>query len=624
MKDKSRWIDWKELKLMHEYVPLHIHTDYDFGESLVPIVELVKKAKDMGYQALAITGRNVMHGALLFETRCREQGIKPIIGCEVALTWKNDLDHFRLILLAETQEGYQNLIQLSSYLHQPEFVQGLTLAKLEEHKAGLIAIIPAAIIKRDGRFHAKLAELFAADNLFHEYLPRENGASRQDFHYGQPVCNRAVRYLNQQSEAVFRKICTGFLDDEISKVYLPTRDEIETWQQLCPDAVANSWRIAERCNATAALRFTEADWPEARNAEADVAALRTACLQEIARLYPSQQDIAVACLEAELKIIKEQGLQHYLLILADVGAFIRRQGILVYPDRATDSSSIFYYLLGLSPVDPIRFKLTPDFSLASPRNRQQSIILRTGFEGQMRLNRYLQQKYAERLGISMVAYRRQERNALLKAAETIKFDRQQTEKIIKKISYFPPGLDELPPLLEVWNEAHPMNSFVNSSRKIRKLFTVAASLYLTCYGGAYLTDYLMLGPRNLRELLPLDRKSHRKQLTVQYISRSARELGFLTIGIWENKESTAVEETLLILRANGKPVPNVRDIPLDDEFILAKAELDHRETGVTMADAVNAAVGKAWLDWFEQHCPDEFELARQRTREIHFRSKDTL
>ena len=474
-------------------------------------MELVKKAKELGYQALAITGRNVMTGALLFETRCREQGIKPILGCEVAIAWKNDLEHFRLILLAETQEGYANLIQLSSCLHQPEFTQGLPLPKLEDHKDGLIAIIPLAVAKRGGRFPAKLAEIFAADNLFYETSPMAKPGQSQDCAYGQPVCSRAVRYLNRQDEAVFRKISTGYFDDEISRAHLPTTDEIETWQKLCPEAVANSWRIAERCNATATLHFTEADWPEFRDSEDPVAEVRAVCLQEIPRLYPNQQHIAVARLDEELQIVRETGLLYYLLILADVGAFVRQQGILAYPNWVQETGSIFYYLLGLSPVDPIRFSLPPpDSFVSSSQSRTPGITIKTGFEGRMKLNNYLQQKYAGRLAVSTLARRREIRNALLKAAEATKFDLQQAEKINRKMSLFPRWIDELPPLQEVWNESHPMHSFVNSNRRLRKLFTVAASLCMTAISWAYLRNCLVLGPRNLSELVPLGRVDHRK------------------------------------------------------------------------------------------------------------------
>ena len=609
---------------MHEYVPLHIHTDYETGESLAPVVELVKKAKDLGYQALAITGRNVMTGALLFETRCREQGIKPILGCEVAIAWKNDLDHFRLILLAETQEGYANLIRLSSCLHQPEFAQGLPLPKLEEHKAGLIAIIPLAVAKRGGRFPAKLAEIFAADNLFYETSPMKKPGQRQDCAYGQPVCSHAVRYLNRQDEAVFRKISTGYFDDEIKRAHLPTINEIETWQKLCPEAVANSWRIAERCNATATLRFTEADWPEFRDSEDAVAEVRAVCLQEIPRLYPNQQHIAIARLDEELQMVRETGLLYYLLILADVGAFVRQQGILAYPNWVTETGSIFYYLLGLSPVDPIRFNLPPpDSFVSSPQNRTPGITIKTGFAGRMKLNDYLQQKYAGRLAVTTLTMRRVVRNALLKAAEATKFDLQQAEKIIRKIYLFPQGAEDLPPLQEVWNESHPMHGFVNSNRRIRKLFTVAASLCMTAFSWKYLRNCLVLGPQNLSELVPLGRADHRKQLTVQYRSHRLQQQGLLLIGLWEGEAPTTIEETLLLIRANGKPVPNVRDIPLDEPSIIAEAEEYVEMQGPCMKTmVVGEAVEKIWLSWFAHHYPDEYELARQRTREIKFRSQD--
>ena len=241
----------------------------------------------------------------------------------------------------------------------------------------------------------------------------------------------------------------------------------------------------------------------------------------------------------------------------------------------------------------------------------------------MKLNNYLQQKYAGRLAVTTLARRREIRNALLKAAEATKFDLQQAEKINRKMSLFPRWIDELPPLQEVWNESHPMHSFVNSNRRIRKLFTVAASLCMTAISWAYLRNCLVLGPRNLSELVPLGRVDHRKQLTVQYRSTRLQQQGLLLIGLWEGEASTAIEETLLLIRANGKPVPDVRDIPLDEQSILAEAEEIAEKHGPwSKTEVVSEAVEKGWLSWFAHHYPDEYELARQRTREIKFRSQD--
>ena len=102
---------------MNSFVPLHIHTAFEIGQSLVPVEELIEQARRTGFPALAITGRHCMFGVPLFEKLCRKQGIQPVLGCEIDIAREESAAPGRLLLLAETQQGYFNLVALSSQQH---------------------------------------------------------------------------------------------------------------------------------------------------------------------------------------------------------------------------------------------------------------------------------------------------------------------------------------------------------------------------------------------------------------------------------------------------------------------------------------------------------------------------
>ncbi|MHC1759306.1 MAG: PHP domain-containing protein [Negativicutes bacterium] len=608
---------------MHDYVPLHVHSQYEIGQSTISVPELVSQAKEKGFKALALTGHNVMFGIPQFEECCRKHRIHPLIGCEVDVAWGGPFESCRLILLAETQEGYSNLIQLSTDLHWG-FDAGLTLEFLECYKAGLIAIIPLAMMRLGEECVAKIAEIYGRGKFFCE-IPMQSDEPLQIGCSAYPsVPGHAVRYLNPDDEAVFRGTSQSFFDEESQGAHLPTADEIEYWQKRWPEAVANSSKIAELCNATSFLRFTEEDWPEFEDAKSATAKIKALCRQHIARLYPTQQDKAEQRLDAELEMASQNGLLLYLLILLDISEYIRSEGIQTFPNWVSQTGSIFYFLLGISPVDPLRFKLLPPESFSkSLWEEPLSIVINVGTEGRMKLIGYLNQKYRGRLTWTKITRSFGIEQALEKAAEICEVEMQAAVKIGKELMRLQLEMLDRDPLLEITNESHPLHHYVASNPRISQLFQVAIELCGKASSRVLYRNVLILAPKKLRELIPLDCFNHRHQMTSQYSAGSLEKQGFLKIELWNSEFACMVEEMLLRIRANGKIVPVIAEIPLDEQTFFAEVALQQEQSScVSQCWTVNLAIEKSWNNWFEAEHPDEYAIAGQKVREEYLRCYD--
>ena len=153
---------------MNSFVPLHIHTAFEIGQSLVPVEELIEQARRTGFPALAITGRHCMFGVPLFEKLCRKQGIQPVLGSEIDIDREESAAPGRLLLLAETQQGYFNLVALSSQLHAESKECGITWEQLSAQKSGLIAISPLVMQRCGEKWRDELEQVFGPEALFYE------------------------------------------------------------------------------------------------------------------------------------------------------------------------------------------------------------------------------------------------------------------------------------------------------------------------------------------------------------------------------------------------------------------------------------------------------------------------
>ena len=379
------------------FTHLHVHTEYSLLDGAARINDLLDAAKNFGMTSLAITDHGTMYGVIDFYKAAQKRGIKPIIGCEVYVApesrfdreKKDDTKYFHLILLAENNTGYKNLVKLASLAGTEGFYYRPRVDKeiLRKYHEGLIALsacvvgeIPRAILNenfsRAKELIAEYVEIFGRENFF---LEIQNHGLEDEFkvryalknfsaEFNIPlVATNDLHYVRREdSEFHDLLLCiqTGKKIDDKHRLKFPSDDyylkSAEEMRELffdAPEACDNTLKIAERCNVT--LEFGKFQMPEFPLPEDKTAAeyLRDLCNKKISDRYEILTDEIKSRLDYELKVIHNMGYDGYFLIVWDFINFARRKKIPVGPGRGSAAGSIVAYILGITELDPLKYNL---------------------------------------------------------------------------------------------------------------------------------------------------------------------------------------------------------------------------------------------------------------------------
>ncbi len=380
------------------FVHLHTHTEYSLLDGSNKIRDYVRAVKEMGMDSAAITDHGVMYGVIDFYEECRKQGIRPILGCEVYVAPGSRFDrentsgedrYYHLILLAENNTGYANLMKIVSigfeegYYYRPRVDKEI----LRKYHEGLICTSAclagevARLLTRGFYEEAKEAalcyqEIFGRGNFFLEMqdhgienqklvnqsllrMSRETGIAlvvTNDCHYTRAedadahdilLCLQTGKKLSDENRLRY----------EGGQYYVKSPEEMAALFPYAPQALENTQKIAERCNVTIEFgqyKLPRFHVPEGKNAWEYLCEL---CRKGLAERYHPVTDEAMQRLESELNIIHSMGFVDYFLIVWDYVRYARSAKIAVGPGRGSAAGSIVSYALGITQLDPIRYSL---------------------------------------------------------------------------------------------------------------------------------------------------------------------------------------------------------------------------------------------------------------------------
>ncbi len=423
---------------MSRFVHLHLHTEYSLLDGACRISEIPERVKECGQDAVAITDHGVMYGVIAFDRACRAAGVHPIIGCEVYVAPASRFDRTgggegyadHLVLLCENMTGYRNLIHMVSksftegFYNKPRVDEEL----LRAHSEGLIALsaciggrIPKLLSKGDFSGARETArrycEMFGEDHFYIEIqnhglseeksvLPLLVELAREcrlplvatnDAHYlrRRDADTQAVLMCIQTNTTVDAGRPAAFATDEF---YLKDTAEMERLFSLYPEALANTARIAERCNVEFDFSTTYLPkFPCTPEEPADMLLMRLSREGLSRRVEAGHIDFSFgtrgeyeARMSYELSVIHEMGYDDYFLVVQDYVAFAKSQEIPVGPGRGSGAGSLVAYVLGITDVDPIRFDLLferflnpervsmPDIDIDFCYNRRDEVIAYVG------------------------------------------------------------------------------------------------------------------------------------------------------------------------------------------------------------------------------------------------------
>ena len=409
---------------MTSFVHLHVHSEYSLLDGLARTKELVSGAKNMGMDSIAITDHGVMFGVVEFYKEAKKAGIKAILGCEVYVAAGSRFDREQrdarhLVLLAKTNQGYQNLIKLVSlgftegFYYKPR----VDVELLQKYSEGIIALsacisgVVAEAITEEGYGKGKetallYRELFGEENFYLEI--QDYGLDEQkkmnlelirlSDETGIPlVATNDVHYVYAEDATpheVLLCIQTGkTLQDEnrmsfgSNEFYLKSPDEMLSLFPHVPEAIANSVKIAGMCDVT--LTFNEYKLPnfESPMGKTDAQYLRELCETGLAERYKNVDLTEYRKrLDFELEVITRMGFVTYFLVVWDFIRYARKEKIMVGPGRGSGAGSIVAYTLRITDVDPIPFNLLferflnpervsmPDFDIDFCYMRRQEVI----------------------------------------------------------------------------------------------------------------------------------------------------------------------------------------------------------------------------------------------------------
>lgn len=438
-----------------DFTHLHVHTEYSLLDGSSKIKEITARAKELGMDSLAITDHGVMYGVIDFYKAAREVGIKPILGCEVYVAPGSRYDrqpgesedrYYHLVLLAQNNQGYNNLIKIVSrgftegFYYKPR----VDYEVLEEFHEGIIAL-SACLAGEVQRYlsrgmydvaceSAKRYEnIFGKDNFFLEL--QDHGIPEQKYVNPQLVrmsgelgiglvATNDVHYTyadDADAHDILLCIQTGKkISDENrmryegGQYYLKSPQEMEQLFVYAPQAVENTHKIAQRCNVEIEFGVTKLPKYEVPQGFDSPGYLRYLCEEGKKKRYPNADKFIDERLQYELSVIGEMGYVDYFLIVWDYINYAKTNSIPVGPGRGSAAGSIVSYCLGITDIDPIKYSLIFERFLNPERVSMPDIDVDFCYERRQEVIDYVVDKYGKDCVVQIVTFGTMAARAVIK------------------------------------------------------------------------------------------------------------------------------------------------------------------------------------------------------------------
>ena len=579
------------------FTHLHVHTEYSLLDGASKLDELVAYAKELGMDSLAITDHGAMYGAVEFYQECTKQGIKPIFGCEVYLTTgfhfeKNNRGMFHLILLAENELGYHNLMKIVSIGQVEGFYYKPRIDKdvLRAHSEGIICLsaciageLPVLILQDNlegaRRCIQEYIDIFGKENYFLEIqdhdLPEEHKVTAalkqlaKEFDLGLVATNdlHYVRREDAAAQDILLCIQTTSTVDEPDRMrfpndsfYLKSYDEMAERFGDCPEALKNTTKIADRCNVK--LEFGHLLLPEFPVPEGfDTAGyLRYLCEQELPKRYPVVDAKIRQRLEYELKIINDMGYDAYFLIVWDFINFCRDKQIPVGPGRGSAAGSVVAYLLHITNVEPLRYHLLFERFLNPERVSMPDIDTDFCYERRQEVIDYVVRRYGKERVAQIITFGTlQARAAVRDVGKALGMSYSAVDEIAKMIPR------ELGITLDKALNNRDLRQAYDTRPEVKQLIDLSKSVEgLPRNAGTHAAG-VIIAPRDLKEYVPLQLGADTDGMITQYDKDRVEELGLLKMDFLGLRTLTVIGDCIEFIKQTTGEVVDIDNIPLEDE-----------------------------------------------------------
>jgi DNA polymerase-3 subunit alpha len=586
---------------MSRFVHLHTHSHYSLLDGLSKIDDLLARVKELGMNAVALTDHGVLYGAVEFYKKAKSAGIKPILGVEAYIAPRDRFSrdpgerYYHLVLLAETNRGWKNLIQLVTKAHLEGFYYKPRMDKeiLRQYHEGLIATsaclggeVNQALLL--GRFEEakKIAleyqDIFGKENFFleigdHPHIPEAVRIRPEIIKLSQAtgiplVATQDSHYLRPEDAEyhdILLAVQTGNRLSDDDRLTLKADDFSLTSPEIMlekfkdiPEAAANTVKIAERCNVELELgKVILPDFPKPDGKNANEY-LRELVRERIDTRIPKKEQTPELMnrLEYELSVIEKTGFADYFLIVQDLTTWAKNHGIAVGPGRGSAAGSLVSYILGITDVNPLHYDLLFERFLNPERIQMPDIDIDFADTRRDEVLAYAREKYGENRVAQIITFGTMAARAAVRdAGRALGLSYGFCDRLAKLIPFnlkLEEALQKVPELKTLYDTNPDAKKVLDAARHLEGVAR-HASVHAcgTVISKDDLVNYLPL------QLAPQDRAN----IITQFDMRSVEDLGLLKIDLLGLKNLTIIEETVRLIKELRGEELKISEIPLDDK-----------------------------------------------------------
>ena len=587
------------------FTHLHVHTEYSLLDGSCKIKELAARAKELGMDSMAITDHGVMYGVIDFYRAAREVGIKPIIGCEVYVAPGSRFDrentngedrYYHLVLLAENDTGYHNLMKIVS----KGFVDGfyykprVDYEVLETYHEGVIAL-SACLAGEVQRYLARgmyeeacrsarhYEEIFGKGNFFLELqdhgIPTQKtvnqGLMRMSRELSMDlVATNDIHYILAEDAAahdILLCIQTGKKVSDENRMryeggqyYVKSEEEMRALFPYAQEAIDNTHKIAERCNVEIEFGVTKLPKYEVPEGYDSWSYLNKLCQDGMAKRYPDDDGTLQKRLSYELGVIHNMGYVDYFLIVWDFIHFARSHDIMVGPGRGSAAGSIVSYCLEITNIDPVRYDLLFERFLNPERVSMPDIDIDFCFERRQEVIDYVVEKYGKDQVVQIVTFGTLAAKGVVRdVGRVLDLPYARCDAIAKMI----PGdlgmtldkaLKQSPDLREAYQNDDEVHYLIDMAKRLEGL-----PRHTSMHAAG-----VVIGQRAMDEFVPLSRASD-GTITTQFTMTTLEELGLLKMDFLGLRTLTVIQNAVRQAEENYGVHLEMEQIDYNDKQVLA-------------------------------------------------------
>ena len=586
------------------FTHLHVHTEYSLLDGSNKIQEYVNRVRELGMDSAAITDHGVMYGVIDFYRAARAAGINPILGCEVYVAPGSRFDreigsgddrYYHLVLLAENNQGYANLMKIVS----KSFVEGfyykprVDLQLLEKYHEGLIAL-SACLAGEVARFltrgmyeDAKAAalryqDIFGKGNFFLELqdhgIPEQQNINQQLLKMHREtgielVATNDVHYTlaeDAQPHDVLLCLQTGKkLSDENrmrydgGQYYVKSPEEMERLFPYATEALENTHKIAERCHVEIEFGVTKLPKFDVPDGYTSWEYLNELCFKGLEERYQPVTEELKERLNYELSTIKNMGYVDYFLIVWDFIRYARDHDIMVGPGRGSAAGSLVAYTLGITQLDPIRYDLLFERFLNPERVSMPDIDVDFCFERRQEVIDYVRRKYGDDCVVQIVTFGTlAARGVIRDVGRVMDLPYAQVDTIAKMIPQelnitIDKALKMNPELKKTYEDQPEIHDLIDTARRLEGL-----PRHTSMHAAG-----VVISQKDVSEYVPLSRAQDGSIVT-QFTMTTLEELGLLKMDFLGLRTLTVIQNAVHLIEQDTGVHLDMQQIDYNDKKVL--------------------------------------------------------